>query len=159
VLLQRPFQFTLANAFKLYAGMFDQIPSWLRDLQGMLPADPAQRRPTLTEEDVAAHLAEVILAVAECWIAKVDSSRADERIVQDFASEWPSCESVLAAVRARLAGVEGARQRAAAQQLLKEVRRLEASGRRVSARCIPQPAAPPPLPAMPLLVPSLPELA
>mmetsp|Transcript_42660 Transcript_42660/g.134537 ORF Transcript_42660/g.134537 Transcript_42660/m.134537 type:complete len:1243 (+) Transcript_42660:2064-5792(+) len=162
VLLQRPFHFTLGDVVKFYAAMLEQLPSWLKDLQSMLPADPSRRRPALSEDDVYVHLGEVVLAVLDQWVTQVEGGRADERSVEDFANAWPSVEGVLSRLRSRLLEVEGEAVRVVAQRLLKDLRRSEAAGRRLSARCVPPPRAPPPaLPVLPppVPVPALPELA
>jgi len=159
VLPHRPFYFTWANVVKFYTALLDNLSSWLRDLQDMLPVDITRRRPVLGEDDVYVHLSEVVLAVLDRWVSQVSTSRADESTVDEFANGWTSAEGVLARLRGRLGDVEGETLRATARRLLKELRRLETLGRRIAARSTPQPGAAPPLPVLPTPVPALPELA
>lgn len=137
VCLQRPFCFTLADVIKFYAAMIDEVPSWLRDVHGVLPPDQRMNRPTLSEGEVYSHLSEVLVSVVGQWIAQADGIRTDGgQPAQEFAASWPATEGLLSRLRSRLGDVaDESPPKANVQKILKELRRLESAGRRVSARC------------------------
>lgn len=137
VLLQRPFHFTLADVLKFYAAMVDEVPSWLRDVHNVLSADQRTNRPSLNEGEVCTHLGEILVSVVGKWIAQADGIRTDGgQLAEEFAAAWATTEGLLSRLRSRLGDVEDeSPPKANVQRILKELRRLETAGRRVSARC------------------------
>merc|ERR1712190_173816 len=106
--------------------MGEHLPSWLSDLQSMLPADPSRRLPDVSEEQLVTHLARAGLAVVGAWTAGRSRTK-HSRASHDLSEEWLVCEALLSAIRTRCTGSDGGLEAGVEgrDRLLKEARRLE----------------------------------
>jgi len=137
VMTRRPFHFTHLSVLRFYAGMLAELPTWLRDLQALLPPDPARRRPALSEDVLRTHLGEVALIVLDSWVLQLEDAKPGDRGVAEFCSALPAVEGALGNVRSHLEVVQGKAQASVAKRLLRDADRLEAAGRRIHGRALP----------------------
>eukprot|EP00931_Biecheleriopsis_adriatica_P051801 TRINITY_DN30080_c0_g2_i1.p1 TRINITY_DN30080_c0_g2~~TRINITY_DN30080_c0_g2_i1.p1 ORF type:complete len:1562 (+),score=376.64 TRINITY_DN30080_c0_g2_i1:25-4710(+) len=151
VLTKAPFRMSLASVLKLYASMLSQSQSWACDLRKRLPADTVGLIPSVSDAELHAHLAQVILGILEHWIAEVKENALDTRSKSEFTASWPAAEALLADIRNALEKLRGEALKALARTILQDADSLEQSGRGL---CTP-PAAPTP-PAPPTLTLPLP---
>eukprot|EP00928_Gymnodinium_smaydae_P038240 TRINITY_DN26417_c0_g1_i2.p1 TRINITY_DN26417_c0_g1~~TRINITY_DN26417_c0_g1_i2.p1 ORF type:complete len:1372 (+),score=250.71 TRINITY_DN26417_c0_g1_i2:35-4117(+) len=136
LLRRSPFKQDLADIVAFYAEMLAHLPTWIGDLQGILPPEApgathaapgvAGSLATQEQEDLRLHLSEVVLCALSQWVELAEAG--DPRALADFRGEWlRTGDGLLAGLGLRLSGQQAD---ARARRLLPEVLRLEAAGRR-----------------------------
>lgn len=129
-----PFNFALADVVRFYAQMLGHLKEWARDLQALLP-EYVRKDHLVCEDDLRMHLAEVVLAVLDRWVARTEASPGDARGAAEFREAWlKSAEGLLVDLGLCLNSLQCRRD--GAKRLLPEVLRLEAAGRHLCGDCL-----------------------
>jgi len=134
VLGQKPFQEPLPSLVKFYRAVLLHSHSWAGDLRKRLTPDSSGLLPSVSDEELQVHLAEVVLALMLQWLSEVKGHRADDQGLTELVKAWPSTQAMLAELRTCLEKIVGEDSKAKAKDLLKDVDSLENSGKALCSR-------------------------
>eukprot|EP00930_Biecheleria_cincta_P097159 TRINITY_DN88882_c0_g1_i1.p1 TRINITY_DN88882_c0_g1~~TRINITY_DN88882_c0_g1_i1.p1 ORF type:complete len:1571 (-),score=289.58 TRINITY_DN88882_c0_g1_i1:80-4792(-) len=135
VLTQKPFQKSLADVIAFYEKVLSHAKSWASDLRQKLPRESfGSVRPSLTDDELYAHLGEVVLGVLERWTTELDGRHANEQSRRELTATWPAVEALLTQLRQGLGELRGDALGSRGRKLIQHADRIELCGQRLCAR-------------------------